>query len=186
MTAWLALALSLVTISVVAIVLLRRVDARMRQDVALDEIKREVAAIVTELNQTTERNIALIEDRISRLEELTDRADRRITALQGIEDRDRAADRTYSRLKPPSLPAEKRLDEYPADGETPALSDAPDIIQLKLGQQASSPGGGVRDAFREKVRALRRDGLGAEQIASRLGTTVGEVDLVLALDERNG
>ena len=163
MTPWLAFGLSLVAVAVAAILLTRRIDARMRQDVALDEIKREVGGIITELNQTTERNIALIEDRIGKLEELTDRAERRIGSLQGLSDRDRSSQRTYSYLKPgPGV-----LN----DTEAPT-------------QETADKGENKRVTFRDQVRDLHRYGLPPEEIASRLGTTVGEVDLVISLDER--
>lgn len=184
MTPWLAFGLCLVAVAVAAILLSRKIDARMRQDVALDEIKRQIGGIITELNQTTERNIALIEDRIGRLDEMTELAERRIGALQGLLDRDRVTQHTYSQLKPGNT-AQGPPDAKTADSP-PEVKEDSEPIRLKLG--ASDEGAGPRIAlrgeFRDRVLGLHREGFSAEEIASRIGTTVGEVDLVISLDQR--
>ena len=58
-------------------VLLRRVVMRrMSAPNMVAELRSEVAALITELNGTTERNVALLEDGIGRLQELLRSADR--------------------------------------------------------------------------------------------------------------
>ena len=55
---------------------MRRIDAR---DV-VPELRAEVGALIAELNGTTERNVALLEDGIERLHELLRRADKGVSA----------------------------------------------------------------------------------------------------------
>ena len=58
-------------------VLLRRaVMRRMSARNMVPELRSEVAALIAELNGTTERNVALLEDGIGRLQELLRSADR--------------------------------------------------------------------------------------------------------------
>ena len=61
---------------VVVYLLLRRVVARrMREPDMVSELRAEVAALVTELNAATERNVALVEDGVGRLQDLLGRVD---------------------------------------------------------------------------------------------------------------
>lgn len=68
MSGWISVAITVILVVVAYLVLNRNIRTRTSQQAALDEIKREVGAIITELNSTTERNIELIEDRIASLE----------------------------------------------------------------------------------------------------------------------
>ncbi len=61
---------------VILYVLLRRALARRMNDPdVVSELRAEVAALVTELNAATERNVALLEDGVGRLQDLLARVD---------------------------------------------------------------------------------------------------------------
>ena len=60
------------------LILARRIERVRNVDDAVDRIRAEVGQIVTELNQTTDRNVTLIEDRIRALRLTLADADRRI------------------------------------------------------------------------------------------------------------
>lgn len=61
---------------VVLYLLLRRALARRMNDPDMvSELRAEVAALVTELNAATERNVALLEDGVGRLQDLLGRVD---------------------------------------------------------------------------------------------------------------
>lgn len=59
-----------------------RLDRRITTAKVLDEMKREVGTIITELNETTDRNIELFETRIAQLKETIEQADRRLGLLK--------------------------------------------------------------------------------------------------------
>ncbi|MFW5784004.1 MAG: hypothetical protein ACOCY8_05755, partial [Spirochaetota bacterium] len=82
MSGWISVAITVILVVVAYLVLNRNIRTRTSQQTALDEIKREVGAIITELNSTTERNIELIEDRIASLERLIEQADKRVGVLR--------------------------------------------------------------------------------------------------------
>ncbi|MDE0027215.1 MAG: hypothetical protein OXP69_22620 [Spirochaetaceae bacterium] len=61
---------------VVLYLLLRRAVARrMNAPDVVSELRAEVAALVTEMNAATERNVALLEDGVGRLQDLLGRVD---------------------------------------------------------------------------------------------------------------
>ncbi|MDE0447137.1 MAG: hypothetical protein OXH96_10730 [Spirochaetaceae bacterium] len=61
---------------VVLYLLLRRAVARRMNDPdVVSELRAEVAALVTEMNAATERNVALLEDGVGRLQDLLGRVD---------------------------------------------------------------------------------------------------------------
>ena len=62
------------------------------------ELREEVSRLVVELNQTTERNVALLEDRISGLSDLLAAADRKIALLQREIEKHDVGVKVYSKL----------------------------------------------------------------------------------------
>lgn len=217
MSGWLTLAITVVLVVVAYLILNRTITTRTSQQAALDEIKREVGLIITELNATTERNVELIEDRISRLEGLIGQADKRIVALKRDSARGEAAAGgeepiVYTRLgrlgREPG--ARKQVDaREETEQEGPRVgrvsSGARSARDAHAGHSASGPpvpraGGSAPGAraqrndeqrvageaelpLRERVQMLYLRGLPLQRIASIVGKTVGEVELIVSLGE---
>ena len=130
-------------------VLLRIVDPRA----ILRELRSEVDTLLVELNQATERNISLIEDRIRSLSEKLREADKRIGIL-----RREAARR------------EETLRAYAALSETSTGSGA-------------AQGENVEEQeMRRRVVNLYRSGVSPSLIARRLKLSRGEVELIVSLE----
>lgn len=79
-------------------VLKRKIDKIANADSRLEEIREEVARVIIELNQTTDRNIALIEDRINRLTELLSIADKKMGLLKRESEKHEVSQRVYSKI----------------------------------------------------------------------------------------
>ncbi len=62
------------------------------------ELRDEVSRLVVELNQTTERNVALLEDRITGLNDVLAAADRKVALLQRETEKHDVGAKVYSRL----------------------------------------------------------------------------------------
>ncbi len=152
--------------------LLKRKLARALSAAAiLGEVREEVNRILVELNQTTNRNITLIEDRIRTLNELLGKADKRLALLAREAEKQELAARLYSEL---SSRRPAPLEEPPA---APAAPAAPD--------PAAPPPEEREGADRnEEVVRLARSGLSPALIARRLGITLGEVELIISLAQR--
>jgi len=199
MTAWLSLAISLVAVAIAVIVTRRMVDRRTGSAAVMDEIRREVGSILTEMNQTTERNIELLEDRVTRLKEIVDQADRRLGTLRRETQKQENAEMVYSHLgrvarpaaggasgdSPPleqkpgeSTPAEG-ADQPPGNGRAQSNGNAQPIDET-----GGEPHNRTELPLKDRVLDLYRQGIPIERIASRLKTTVSEIELIVSLGER--
>jgi hypothetical protein len=169
----------------------------------LEGVRDEARGLVLELNETADRNVSLVEDRMTALRGLLDEVDRRI----GLGHREldaRAAEReVYAKLskRRPIVPeSERPIASAPERSDASELprpaSEAP--ITLSLGAAAEVQGAArsgpeiiVSDDLllssrtkREEALDLYRKGISADLIAARLGATVAEVELLVEMEER--
>jgi len=108
---------------VLYLALKKKIEARTDAASVLKQIRDEVDRLIVELNQTTDRNITLIEDKLASLNEQLALADKRIVMLRREAVKDQAGTHVYSNL------VIKRADEPAAAGE--------DIHQQVLGLHLS-------------------------------------------------
>jgi len=148
--------------AIVYFILKKRIARTLAAATVLREVREEVNRILVELNQTTHRNVTLLEDRIGALTELLGKADRKIALVRREAEKQDLAGRLYSEL------AGRQLETAGARQEP--VQPAP---------PAAEPAG---DRQLEAVR-LARAGLSPSLIARRLGLTPGEVELILSLAE---
>jgi hypothetical protein len=142
------------------------------------ELREEVGRLVVELNQTTDRNIALVEDAIARLNELLARADKKIGLLRRETDKHDGGMQMYSRLaEVRAVPA-----AAPLPGPAAAAASRPDVPAARAGVPPAA-GPGAAEARTEVVR-LARLGFAPALIAGRVGLPLGEVELIVALERR--
>ncbi len=134
----------------------RRIDRALATDSIVKAIRDEVNQMIVDFNGTTDRNIALIEERIGRLQGLLSNADKRITVLKKESEKTKSSEDVYAQLKP--------------RGPLPEPSIPKDPVRAK------SP--------REEVLDLYHQGMDPKLIASRLNKTLGEVELIISLGER--
>jgi len=151
------------------------------------ELRDEVSRLVVELNQTTERNIALVEDGIARLNEVLARADKKIGLLRRESEKHDMGMQVYSRL------AEGR--SAVGQGGTAAKGAggaATNGAGGAEGEPFSAGPGQVRAApaevvdAHEQVLRLARGGFAPSLIAARVGIPLGEVELIISLERRKG
>lgn len=153
------------------------------------KIREELNLLLIELNQTTDRNITLIEDRITTLKKLIEEADKRIRVLNQETSRKVVESTIYNRLG-------KLRDEVSAAIHTPTNDS-----QLSNDHARNSETGAdknsetketipfiklshhnvTKNEIKEKVINLYKQGLDKELIANRLGISLSEVELVIDL-----
>jgi hypothetical protein len=159
-------------------ILSRRVRRELDARAVLDAIRDEVNGLVVELNQTTDRNIGLAEERMRSLKTLIDTADRKIQLASREFEKHQIGVEVYNKLKSSSLRrAQSGVENPKAD-------------QTHRGDENATPGTAPRGdepqeaderPLADRVAELSRQGFDSRIIASRLGTTVGEVELILSL-----
>lgn len=140
----------------------RRIDRALETGTIVKAIQDEVNQMIVDINGTTDRNIALIEERIERLQGLLAGADKRISVLKRESERGKVAEEVYTQLKPRGP-----LAEAPVPPAAPKPTEPP---------AAKSP--------REEVLELHSQGMDSKRIASKVNKTLGEVELIISLGER--
>lgn len=124
--------------------------------------------MVTELNGTAERNIALLENQIRTVNELVDKAAKTTGVLQKEKEKHDLASRVYTSLgrsKPLKLDVEDEISKTPE----PIEAEPVDFDSLPL---------------REKALVLHRKGNSLDSIATELDMSRGEVELIISLHDR--
>lgn len=183
--------------ALIYILLRRRMDVQYSQKAFLDKIQKEIGQIVTEMNQTTERNIQLLENKLEALQSLSDRAQNLITRgnseLHSLQDR-------YQKIggfSRPSLPAvrpaakeQTRTTPEPDVSRKPVQNSEPDR-QLSVAPATSEPAprkegseGKSRDRRKQEATELYIRGEDLDRIAEQTGLSLGEVELIVALIRR--
>ena len=180
----------------------RRINRLLSGGEALDAIKDEINRLVVELNQTSDRNIGIIEERINRLRKLVDEADRKIILLGKESEKVRLGTDVYDKLKKSkSLVSggEARERSRAADSER-AVEDetvpaAANVAPLRAPHAASAaaqpaPGMAPREfdprkpaTPAEEVLALHRQGFDPKIIAAKTGSPLGEIELIISLSD---
>ena len=138
----------------------RRIDRALQSESILSDIRAEVDQMIVELNQTTDRNVGLVEDHLERLAARIAEADRRIVVLKKEAEKVRTADTVYSRLKPVAPPRREEAKKAEQKPEAPPEK---------------------KKTIRDQVLELYRSGMEAREIAAKVDKTLGEVELIITL-----
>jgi hypothetical protein len=120
------------------------------------EITTEVQALLADLEETSRRLTAQIDNRYTRLEQLMAEADQKIKRLEALTG---------------------------AEGRTaPAVAEAQSALQ-RLRQERGAPAA-TEDPAYQPIFALADRGKSSREIAQELGRQPGEIELILALRQR--
>lgn len=159
------LALIIAGFLVLYVLLRRRIESRTDASALLAQVRDEVDRLIVELNQTTDRNVSLLEDRLASLADLLAQADKRIALLRRESEKHDTSTQIYTRL----------LQRRPA-AEPPGREEG---AAQKPEETPRKP-----EELRDQVLRLHAAGLSASMIARRLGITVAETDLIVSLAAR--
>lgn len=157
----------------------------------LERIRREIGALIVELDSSADRNVTVLEDRLKSLKDMVGEADKRLSMLGQDRSRRQVESIVYDRLgraTPPAdlpiVPVEKVpepvRERLPDESAQPV---APEIPFIRFSDKPLP----LEEPFADKVLSLSRRGFSSDIIAARLGATIAEVDLVISLErERDG
>jgi hypothetical protein len=169
----------------------------------LEDFEEEVNRLIAGMDAAADRDITLLEDRSAAVKALLETLDRRIAAYAREQDRRAKQESSYAALgrgirsslavNQDSSPAAKPGDPAngnPANGRIAdnspiddafAPANAPRPVDPPPAElPVSSP---AKTSLAEQARELHRDGFSPETIAIRLGATLAEIDLALALSD---
>lgn len=133
----------------------RRLDRALKSDEMANRARTEINQMILELNQITDRNISLIEDRLNALTEILSKADKSIVLMNREVEKQDSRTGVYSHLKPRSLPANQAALKTESTGTA-----------------------------KEKVLELHRQDVPAGSIAKMLNITVAEAEFIISLGDK--
>jgi len=176
----------------------RQIVKYAKPESASDAVAAEIQSLIIEFTATTDRNIALLEDRVLSLQSALSEADKRLTLLQRNNERQEQVQKQYSDIgrKKIALPPLSREDvNAVSDDEAPVVTESALTGQVQSIPKAASPSRATgEEVLREETRPLSGreaildlyyKGFSSQLIASRLNCTIAEVELVISLRERN-
>ncbi|MBI9103213.1 MAG: hypothetical protein JEY99_12425 [Spirochaetales bacterium] len=219
----LILGLNIIAVALIYILLRRRIDRAIRSTELLSQIEVEIDNIITELNQTTERNITLVEDKIRTLSLLMEQSDKKIFLInRELNKKQKEETVVYKRPRINNHPIENTGDDFPANVNpsvrtnisseerlakaTPVsyaqtqyeqasnVQSEPDVPSspeeerpVKINFQANEQRKAQEPPKTSKQRVLEMYTRGEDvnSIASKLNITLGEIELILSMNQRS-
>ncbi|MFH2114306.1 MAG: hypothetical protein ABIJ86_07355 [Spirochaetota bacterium] len=167
-----------IIVSIILIVWVRLKVMRSLDDGdSIARVRREIGALIIELDGSADRNITVIEDRLRELKDCIAEADKRIVMLSNERARASAA---------PNIPLQQ-VYRTPTQASQPPVQVAQPPVQVPLSQTPSIPF--IRfsekplvfeEPFAERVARLHKRGFSSDIIAAKLKATIAEVDLAIA------
>ncbi len=196
-TVLLSIAVNALLIGLVYFLAKRRINRLLNGGEALDAIKEEINHLIVELNQTADRNIGIIEERINKLQELVRDADKKIMLLGKESEKLRLGTDVYDKLKKSksliSEGASREADlKAGLEGTRESKGETVTVTAKKISNMRPRPAPSAvqRETERPKpvtladeVLALHRQGLDTKIIAAKTGSPLGEIELIISLAE---
>jgi hypothetical protein len=162
------LAIAVVVMAVGFLYLRNRIEKAFSSEEWISRIRDEIDELVLEMNQTAERNVALLEDRIKALDTLLDEADKRLLLMQKETDKSDLSRQLYTHLKKNVVPPREEL----------PLSEG---LQLSLADEERELEKKEPLSLKDQVMSLYGQGFSSEIISNKLHSSIAEVDLIISL-----
>jgi hypothetical protein len=158
---------------------------RTSQEEILSDIRDEVNRLLLRIDEITDKDISLLEDREKRLKALLEETDKRLKVYTKELEKSATVRKTYQELG-------NSLRKSPPPVQTPVVQHGQPREEQKEAAPAPSPqsSGEILDekaapeTVNEQIRNLALAGFSTPVIASRLGISISEVELAIALLER--
>jgi len=191
--------ISIILAGIVYILLVKRINREKSSTAITEQVRNEIDRMVVDLNQTADRNIGLVEQQLKLLTEMIQESDHRISLLQKHSEKLNRSTDTYNQIRPaqimkPKEPPEQKAPTEPKEPTAQQSSEVSrpnahtvDISENKKSSTSISESEDTRDAVtpskRERVINLYRQGISLDIIASRVDSTVAEIELIISMTE---
>jgi hypothetical protein len=163
-----------------------RITRRLEAEKLLDKLRSEAGRIVGEmiqdLNRITDRNITLMENKVSELQRILETADRRILLMHKEAHKEEEAGKLSAKLRK-SLPVARAREGLSESARASPEGAKPAAL---LPEEQPAPTEEDAAAQADEILDLYRKGISPELIAKRLNLQAGEVRFVISLREQKG
>ncbi|OQY34520.1 MAG: hypothetical protein B6241_04425 [Spirochaetaceae bacterium 4572_59] len=151
-----------------------RIERAITSDEWISRIRDEIDELVLEMNQTAERNVALLENRINTLEILLENADKKMLIMQKESEKSDLSRQVYSHLKKSAV--------IPSEEEPPSQTyPHSQGLQLSLEEEEKKLEQEKPLTLKNSVMSLYGQGFSADIISQKLQASIAEVDLIISL-----
>lgn len=147
-------------------VLRSRIDSNLNNKKFLREVREEISSLVTQINETSDRNVTLLENRLEKLTNLIDQADIRISGLK----KEIKVQKVHVIEDPKTRP----LEFNPPEPVNKPISEELDIDIVDDNTALTR---------KERIILMHKQGISTSIIARKTESTVGEVELVISLNK---
>lgn len=154
--------LQVISSVIVFFIIKASMEKRFKVSSVIAKLQEELNSIMVELNQATEKNIELIEDKIHGLSELLEAADKKIVVLKRETEKLEVSKNVYNQIQKNKSPV--------MNPPLPSVAGLTKPVNEGLGRQ-------------EQVIKLYKEGFSKDVIANHMGITVGEVELIISVME---
>jgi len=161
------LLVNILLLSVIYIILRRRIDRLTDTGKITDELARELDTILAEINHATDRNVLIIEDKIKQLESIVEKTEQRISLLKKDE---------LKRPEPAEINKTELTYNHLNKMNTLSALVTPQKVSEKIIEEEIEE---IDDKLR--VIELYRSGLDSSVISASMGLNMGEVELIISL-----
>lgn len=168
------LAVAIVVMAGGFLYLKNKIERAITSEEWISKIRDEIDELVLEMNQTAERNVALLENRIKTLEKLLENADKKMLIMQKESEKSDLSRQVYSHLKKSAvLPAEELTpsQQYPHSQG----------LQLSLEEEEKKYEQDKPVTLKDSVMSLYGQGFSADIISQKLQASIAEVYLIISL-----
>lgn len=145
-------------------VLESKINKKIDNKTFLKEVHEEINSLITQINETSDRNVLLIENRLERLNNLISISDRSIMNLKN-----------YNSIKKNEA---SKVEDIIIQDKAPIKID--EVITMEI--KSSNIHNDVTLTRRERILLLHRQGISPTIIASQTKATIGEVELIISLN----
>lgn len=143
-----------------------------------DDLRSEVDRLIVDLGREADRDVALLESRIQNLKSLIDEADRRILLSERESVKRLEGVKVLASMQVPETPVQNRA--VPEIERTPASN--PITVYTRPIVRRSENQIKPVEPLHEKVLDMARKGISDEMIANALSVSLGEVELILDMN----
>ena len=177
---------NILVLALIYIILRRRIDKLTDTDLLTSTLTGELDIILSEINQATERNVLIIEDKINQLEEIIQTAEKRITLLRkSIQPEVKTPLVKKAAPEKPVKPEENIQLEFEKGELTYSHLNRMNVMSnmvtpLSVQEKTDEKS----DSIKKKIIELHRSGIDTSMISANVGINRGEVELIISLYEQ--
>lgn len=150
-----------------------RINKKIDNKTFLKEVHEEINSLITQINETSDRNVLLIENRLERLNNLIATSDRSISNLKSYNTiRKNEPVKKVEKQEP--IQIEELVSETNSDASYNKNVSINDISNENVDNNLTL-------TKRERILLLHRQGISPSIIATQTRSTIGEVELIISL-----